>query len=94
MTVGWLFNAPLPTAREVVCHRMEWHGLSGFVVATPTWCHAQACRAAGSDRLRGLLNRKEAKNNPNAIVSTVRRWLKELKRRWSDARATTNRANR
>ncbi|CAL8174829.1 unnamed protein product [Prunus armeniaca] len=30
---------------------MEWHRLSGLVVPTPTWCHAQAYRAAGSDRL-------------------------------------------
>ncbi|CAL2277447.1 unnamed protein product [Prunus armeniaca] len=52
---------------------MEWRGLSGLVVVTPTWCQAKACRAAGSDRLRGPLNRMEVKNNPDTIVSAVRR---------------------
>ncbi|KAI5344013.1 hypothetical protein L3X38_011890 [Prunus dulcis] len=42
--------------REMACRRMEWHGLSGLVVPTPTLCHEQACRAAGSNHSQGLTN--------------------------------------
>ncbi|CAL8174840.1 unnamed protein product [Prunus armeniaca] len=56
--------------------RVKWHavarngmGCQALSSPPPTWCHTQACRAAGSDRLRGPLNRKEVKNNPDTIVS-------------------------